>query len=88
MLKPLLPPKVYEKAWVDVFRLREPSKLRLSWVSGTSWGLRPAWGVWMLLSRWYILSTTWYSTSYLKGMVGVVAGRMGEEEKKRLIDLI
>ena len=23
-----------------------------------------------LLSRWYILSTTWYSTPYLKGMVG------------------
>ena len=35
-----------------------------------------------MLSRWYILSTTWYSTPYLKGMVVEVADGKRERERK------
>ena len=38
-----------------------------------------------LLSRWYILSTTWYSTPYLKGMVVEVAGSKWKRERERLL---
>ena len=41
-----------------------------------------------LLSRWYILSTTWYSTPYLKGMVGLVAEKVRGEKKKQLDYLV